>query len=708
MEDLEKQDDIALEEQETPEQAASETVDTSDEFSLEAIMREFGGEEETVTEKTPEEYLSAAEEEALKEYTPEVQLSKKETTPAVDPDVLAGGTIRFDAISDVKGTVRNAAPIDDEEDDTPVLPQEPEETTEPYSESWEPEYEQPIAEYIPPNPIPFRPRSRLRELKKKLVEGPERLYYDMAEKGFGRVQLAMLVSTLLVLLCTATTILLALDMVPDNRMRLMVFVQFWAMLLSALLGCGRLIDGAADLVKGKISLNTMLVFTFLLCCVDGILCLKQVRIPCCAAFSLQVTMSQWNEYHKRYIRMGKLDTMRKATRLDSLTAVEDYHDGNKGLIRGEGQVEDFMQTLDQPCWLDKVVRIYTIAAMAAAVTVGVGSGILHGWQTGVHVAAVTTLAALPASMFITLSRPMALLERRLHSLGTVLCGWRGVEGLSGKAEFPLDNNDLFPVGSVKLNGVKFFGNRQPDDVVAYATALVCRNGGAMEYLFTHLLDSRNGMHYEAEEFRFYEEGGIGGVVQGEPVLAGSIRFLESMGVEIPKGVSIDQAVCVAIDGELCGLFAIAYGKDRDCDAGVATLSTYSRLKSVIVTDDFMVTEDFIAERFHVKTKRFVFPEREVRAELRDRKPEPDEIAHALVTGTGLAPFAYAVTGARAVKSASVAGLIVHMVGGALGILMMLVLGYLGATELLTPVSMFLYELVWFIPGLLITEWARSI
>ena len=86
----------------------------------------------------------------------------------------------------------------------------------------------------------------------------------------------------------------------------------------------------------------------------------------------------------------------------------------------------------------------------------------------------------------------------------------------------------------------------------------------------------------------------------------------------------------------------------------------------------------------------------------------DEIAHALVTGTGLAPFAYAVTGARAVKSASVAGLIVHMVGGALGILMMLVLGYLGATELLTPVSMFLYELVWFIPGLLITEWARSI
>lgn len=708
MEDMEKQDDLILDEEEALKQEVAE-ASGEDEFSLEAIMREFGGEEETVTEKTPEEFLSAAEEEALKEYTPEVQLHTQQPDPEADPEVIAGGTIRFEAISDVKGTVRNAVTIDDEEEeDTPVLPSQPEETTEPYSESWEPEYEQPIAEYIPPNPIPFRPRSRLRELKKKLVEGPERLYYDMAEKGFVRVQLGMLLSFLLVILCAVTTVLFALDMIPESRIRLMVFIQFWAMLLSALLGCGRLIDGVSDLFRGKVSLNTMLVFTFLLCCVDGVLCLKQVRIPCCAAFSLQVAMSMWNEYHKRYIRMGKLDTMRKATRLDSLTAVEDYHEGSKGLLRGEGQVEDFMDTLDQPSRPEKITRIYAIAAMGVTLAVGLAAGVLHGWQTGIHVAAVTALAALPASMFVTLSRPMALLERRLHNLGTVLCGWRGVEGLSGKAEFPLDNDDLFPVGSVKLNGVKFFGNRQPDDVVAYATALVSRNGGAMEYLFTHLLDSRNGIHYEAQEFRFYEEGGIGGVVCGEPVLAGSIRFLENMGVEIPKGVSIDQAVCVAIDGELCGLFAIAYGKDRDCDAGVATLSTYSRLKSVIVTDDFMVTEEFIADRFRVKTKRFLFPDRDMRAQLRERKPEPGETAHALITSTGLAPFAYAVTGARAVKSASYAGTIVHMAGGTLGILMMLALGILGATELLTPISMFLYELVWLIPGLLITEWTRSI
>ena len=51
---------------------------------------------------------------------------------------------------------------------------------------------------------------------------------------------------------------------------------------------------------------------------------------------------------------------------------------------------------------------------------------------------------------------------------------------------------------------------------------------------------------------------------------------------------------------------------------------------------------------------------------------------------------------------------VHRDGRIWNIGMMILLGYLGATKLLTPLSMFLYELVWLIPGFLLTEWTRSI
>ncbi len=679
------------------------TEKENQEFTLEDILKEFGDENQEVREQTAEEILGRLEEVILGEQ------AEEEPAPMEEPTLDSGDTVRFEKVTNLHGAVRNAQKIDDEdEDEAPVMtvPQEP--GTEPYSEMWEPEYEQPIAEYEPAKLIQFRPRSRLRELKKKLVEGPERMYYSLMEKGLGKLQVAIFLCITVVLISAIATAMQVMGVVPESRLRLMVFWQFLAMLIAALLGSFQLIEGVCAIFKKRFSLNSLLVFTFLLCCADGVLCFRQQRIPCCAAFGLQVAMSLWKAYEERNTKLGQLDTMRKATRLDSVTAVEDCYQGQKGLLRGEGQVDDFMNTLDSECKLEKPISVYALVALILSVVSGVVSGVFHGVQTGIQVATATSLAAVPASMFVTLSRPLAVLERRHHNLGTVLCGWQGVEALCGKAVFPVSHEDLFPVGAVKLNGVKFYGKREPDEIVAYAAALIGADGGSLAFVFDHLLESRNGRHYTAENFKDYGNGGIGAEVCGEAVLAGSTDFLKSMGVEMPEGIRVDQAVCVAVDGELCGLFAVTYEKDRSGAAGLTTLSSYRGLKVAISTDDFMFTEEFISDRFDVKTKRILFPEYEERSILREKKPEEGTQAHALVTGEGLAPFAYAVTGARALKSAAKTGMIVHMIGGGMGIAMMLVLGILGATQLLTPAAMFLYELVLMVPGLLITEWTRSI
>lgn len=675
------------------------------EFSLEDIIREFSDapqepETEDAEQQTPAEEPAAEEPEQTSQ-----EQAEEEPAPEAAPEAVGGDTIRFDKIPQVQGVVRNAQPIEDE--DEPICPPAPEETTEPFSEEWEPEYEQPIAEYVPPQPIMFHPKSRLRELKKKLVSGPEKQYYALSEKGLGKLQVAILFSVIVVLISAVTTAMFAFNAISQERLRFMVFGQFLAMLISALFGYNQLLDGAAELLKKKFSLNTLLLFTFLLCCVDGVMGLRQLRIPCCAAFSLQMTMSLWSAYQKRNTKLGQLDTMRKATRLDSIQVVEDYCEGTKGFVRGEGQVEHFMDTYQDSPKLEKTISVYSLVALCVSIAVGVVAGVLHGISAGIQVAAVTCLAAMPASMFITLSRPRAVLERRFHALGTVLCGWQGMEGLADKAVFPLNHTDLFPAGSVKMNGVKFFGSRQPDEVIAYTAALMENDGGNLAPLFGYLLESRNGRHYEVENFQNYD-GGIGGEVAGEPVLAGTLAFLKEMGVELPEGIRVNKAVCVAVDGELCGLFAITYEKDRVAAAGMSTLSAYRGLQTMLTDGEFMLTADFIHDCFDVRTKRMLFPDRSERAQLAEKTPEPDAPAMALVTGEGLAPFAYAVTGARTLKTAAKAGMITAMIGGIVGMAMMLVLAILGATQLLTPIHMFLYELVWLVPGILITEWTRSI
>jgi hypothetical protein len=290
----------------------------------------------------------------------------------------------------------------------------------------------------------------------------------------------------------------------------------------------------------------------------------------------------------------------------------------------------------------------------------------------------------------------------------VLCGWQGVEGLCQRAVFPLDSPDLFPAGSTKMNGMKFYGSRDPDQIIAYATAIITATGGGLVPLFEQLLDSRNGRHYDVDSLRSYGAGGIGGEVNGEPVLLGELNFMKDMGVEVPEGIRVNQAVYVSVDGELCALFAITYQRDRLTAAGLGSLCSYRKLGTVLTAGDFMLTESFIRSKFGVKTRRMSFPERNIRLELRNTPADEDAPALALMTQSGLAGMAYAVTGARTLRGTCRAGLWVHILAGCVGLGIMLTLTILGATYLLTPVNMFVYQLGWLIPGLIVTEWTRAI
>ena len=705
-------------------------------LDLDDIMKEFGAEEERqIHEASAQELLEAAlseagvrlgreEEELPAEETAAAPVEEEEDDTVIfAPAEEMGDTQAFAAV-EVTGDTVSFAPVEDAaeetageeeelgdtlrfgEDDMETIRQAAEQV-EPYSETWEPEYDQPIGEYVPPQPIVFRPRSRLRELKRKLVAGPEKRYYELAELGLGRLQVAIFLCFIIVLLSGGALLLLGLDMVRADRMRLMVFGQVLGMLVAALLGSFQLINGGASLLKGRFTSDTMLLITFIACCVDSVVCLMQLRVPYCAAFSLEVMMSLWAEYQRRNTEMGQMDTMRKATRLDGVVKCEEFYDGRPGLLQSEGQVEDFMDNYAAGSTPEKVLSRYMFIGMLVALAVGVAGGLFH-WDLpmGIRLGTAAMLAAAPATAFITLTRPAAVLERRLHRVGAVICGWQGVAGLRCPATVPLADEDLFPAGTVKMNGVKFYGSREPDQVVAYATALIAAEGAGLSPLFNHLLDSRNGRHFEVENFRAYN-GGLGGEVEGEPVLIGTHTFLKDMGVEVPEGTRVHQALYAAIDGELAGVFAVNYNKNRAAAMGLGALCGYRSLTPVLTCSDFMLTESFLRSKFGINTRRVAFPAHDIRKELAAKKPAEDAKALALTTGEGILGMAFAVTGARTLRSASIFGVVLHMVAGILGLVIVALLATVGAEELLTAENLMLFELLWMIPGLLITEWTRN-
>ena len=565
-----------------------------------------------------------------------------------------------------------------------------------------------VEETFIPAPIVFTPRSRLKELKKKLVAGQEKRYYALSEVGTTKLQIALLINVLLVALCAGVTTLFVLDMIPENRLRLVIFSQVLCMMLSALFGSSLMMDSVGDLLKGRFTLNTLLTLTFAACMVDGAFCLMELRVPCCAAFCLEMTMALWARLQQRNTELSQMDTMRKAVRLHGLVRVSDYFQGKDGLLRTEGEVEDFMETYDRTSGPQLVQSIYGGLSLLACICIAVFAGLFHGVSMGVQILSTSLLVAVPATFFISVSRPTSILEQRLHMVGAVLCGWQGVKGLGGKVAFPLNDHDLFPQGSTKLNGVKFYGNRNPDDIVSYSASLISIAGGDLVPVFKQLLSSRGASEYPVENFQNYGDGGIGGEICGEPVLLGSLNFLQDMGVEIPEGTMVNQAVYVAVDGQLCAVYAITYAKMRSSAAGLVTLCGYSKLTPVMLCDDFMLTESFLQAKFDIKTRRMAFPDRETARQLRQVQPNPEAPVLAMTTREELVSAAYAVTGARALRTAAKLGVTIHLIGGILGMLIMLVLALLGNTELLTPTNILLYQLVWAIPGLLVTEWTRIV
>ena len=676
-------------------------------FNLEDILREFSDNPDEITQLedagTVTETVAQvmAQTEAIENAMAEAARAEEEAAEAAR--LAAEEAARLAAEAEAAALAEEAAAEVPEELPVPEAAEEP--SAEPAEEIFTPAQ----TEEAPKKPpLVLRPRTRLQELKKQIVAGPEKRYYELTEIGLGRVQLAMLANFFIVLLCIGATFLYAMDMVPENRMRLLVFSQVLSLLVSALLGCYVLMDGIGDLIKLKLSLNAMLFLTFLVCCADAVFCLRELRVPCCAAFSLEMGMALYNRYLRRVTEMGQMDTLRKAVRLDSLARVPDYYDGREGLIRGNGQVSDFMDNYQTPTGPEKALYLYAYVALLGSLAIAAFTGILHGASMGVRILATSLLVAVPGSFFITLSKPTSILQRRLHSVGTVICGWQGVKGLCKAAAFPLRDRDLFPHGAAKLNGVKFYSDRDPDETVSYAGSLMTAEDVGLAHLFSQLLKNRSCEAYEVENFIDYPNGGIGGEVRGEPVLMGTLNFLQSMGVDIPDGTMVNQAVYCAIDGQLCAVFAISYAKMKSAASGLVSLCGSRRVSPVMVCGDFMVDESFLRSKFGINTRKIAFPDPQMRRELRHRQPDEETVALALTIQDSLNSTAYAVSGAKALRTACKLGLIVHIVAGAMGLLTMAALAILGSEALLTPFNVLLYQMVWLLPGLLISCWTKTV
>lgn len=567
--------------------------------------------------------------------------------------------------------------------------------------------EMPLQSKKPGGPKKPRPSRKKPPGKQRPIIMPE-ARYRQAVQGIGsrsiRVILCLLVSVFALILGYSRD---QGFMDAYGNQDLLGFLELALLLLAALMAFDVLSEGLIALVRPGFRFSTLITMEVILGLIHGFFAMQSGRPSYCPLICLSVTCALWGQNLRCKAEAGTMDVARGKLSGQAVVREPGVYQKLPGALVGSGNLQDFLQCCDQVPGPTRVLNAYSLLLLVLSTAVG---GMTCGGDIGLFFRnwVAVLLAGTPLMGALVTTRPWAITAKRLREKGSALCGWTGACRLSGRLAVLVSDRDLFPRENLKLNGVKYFAGQTPDRVIAYGASVLTAAGSGLAPIFEDQVRLRNARHYDAASLRRYENGGLGAEINGESVLVGTLKFMQSMGVEMPAGTRVSQAVYVAVDGTLAGVFAIHYGVTRGVAEGLGTLTASRGVTPVVTAGDFMITEPFLSSKFRVNTDRVKIPSLNARAELSQRKPSPEAKPCALIQSDRFSTTALTVTVARALCTAVRWGTLIALAGGLIGLCIMVVLTNLAASNVMSLVNLALFQLLWAVPGLLLSGWPGNV
>lgn len=483
-----------------------------------------------------------------------------------------------------------------------------------------------------------------------------------------------------------------------------------ALAVSALLCADVLGRGLVCLFRLRLEGETLLLFAVLAAAADALTAplLGDTRrgAPFCPVVALCLFFALWGRFLKRRGLWRSCRAAAGAAEPYLVTLDEKMWNGRDSFTKWSGTVEGYGSQVQDT---DAVQRAYHAAAplillcaglFALLASVGRREPRLFFWCLSAGLTAGCGLTA-----FLTYSLPYSSLSRRLAKVGAALGGWDGV-GWRGRGQgVILTDTDLFPPGSVNLNGIKLVGDVSLETSLAYTATLIQKTGSGLEKPFSDMLRAKGGLCRKVSQVMFHE-GGVTGVISGQNITVGSGAFMELMGVNVPQGLKVKTAVFCAIDGALAAIFALNYALHPAIAQAIDVL-VENGMDPILATRDPLIIPDMLRQRFKLPVDRMEFPSLDRRRELSSKRAEHERTLTAVLCREGLGPYAEAVVGSRRLQGAVRWGLFFDLLGAAAGLVLSFYLCLTRAFASLTPGLMLVFLLLWLVPAALISGWANQ-
>ena len=328
-------------------------------------------------------------------------------------------------------------------------------------------------------------------------------------------------------------------------------------------------------------------------------------------------------------------------------------------------------------------------------------------------AAITAFAAAacvgaPFTNMLCVNMPISRLCALARRCGTMLVGNPAVEYFCNTNAVMMDAKELFPKGTVILNGIKTFGGQRIDEALMDATAVMCTVGGPLSDLFDQIIQSRREILPKAENITYEDERGVTGWVGGRRTLVGNRHLLEQHGLTPPSRdyekkylLGGKKVVYLASQGELVAMFVISYNSDKRRALELRRMEE-NGISLVLRTTDPNMTPEFVAECFGLDPHSVrILPE--TLGEVYQKQIEkPRERADALFVSKGRpAAMMRMLSACVREKSNVTMATLLQTVGVVLGFVLVTFLVFYSGLAQLTTLALVLYQAFWAAAVLLI-------
>ncbi len=315
--------------------------------------------------------------------------------------------------------------------------------------------------------------------------------------------------------------------------------------------------------------------------------------------------------------------------------------------------------------------------------------------------AAATCVSVPLVNMLSVNLPLNRLSKIASRCGAMIIGYPAVEQFSNTNAVMLDAKELFPKGTVLLNGIKTFGGQRIDEAIVDATALMCAIGGPLSDLFDQIIKSRRDMLPKIDNVTYEDDRGVTGWVSGRRILVGNRELMEAHEIEPPSRDYEEKyihggkkIVYLASGGDLVAMFIVSYNSDRRRALELRRMED-NGISLIVRTCDPNITPLLLAECFGLETHGIrVLPERlgSIYTELTG---EPQERTAALLATKGRSTAMMRMLTACVRQRSNIsAAVILQNIAVILGFLLVAFLTCYSGLQQLSTSALLLYELFW--------------